>query len=96
MVVGISRDSVQRLRRFGESRKVAVPLVSNPSGTVARLYDVRRRFGLGASRATYVIDREGVIRDAHHNELSLSGPARRALRRVEALPPAGTTRGAPG
>ena len=96
MVVGIGGDSVHRLQRFGDSRKLAVPLVSDPSGTVARLYDVRRRFGLGTSRVTYVIDREGVIRDAHHNELSPSGHARRALRRVEALPPAGTTRGAPG
>ena len=96
MVVGISTGSGKRLQGFGESRKVAFPLVSNPSGTVARLDDGRRRFGLGTSSATHVIDREGVIRDAHHNELSLSGHTRRALRRVEALPPAGTTRGAPG
>ncbi len=85
MIVGISTDSVQRLQRFGESNDVTFPLVSDPKGNVARAYDVRRRFGLGTSRVTYVIDREGVIRDVYHNELLTSGHARRALQRVNAV-----------
>ena len=84
MIVGISTDSVERLKRFGESQGVTFPLVSDSKRNVARLYDVRRRFGLGTSRATYVIDGDGVVRDAHHNELSMSRHARRALSRVQA------------
>ena len=84
-MIGISTDSVQRLRRFGESNDVTFPLVSDSKGNVARLYDVRRRFNLGTSRVTYVIDREGMIRDIYHNELLTSGHARRALQRVNAV-----------
>ena len=85
MTVGASTDSVERLQRFGESEGGTFPLVSDSRGNVARLYDVRRRFGLGTSRATYVIDRDGLIRDVHHNELSMSRHARRALSMVKAL-----------
>ena len=79
MTVGLSTDSVERLKRFGEAQGVTFPLVSDRRGNVARLFDVRRRFGLGTSRATYVIDTEGVIRDAYHNELSMWRHAHRAL-----------------
>ena len=85
MIVGISTDSAERLQKFGESQCVSFPLVSDSKGKVVRLYDVRRRFGLGTSRATYVIDGEGVIRDVHHNELSMSRHAHRALNLVKSL-----------
>ena len=85
MIVGISTDSAERLQKFGESQSVSFPLVSDSEGKVVRLYDVRRRFGLGTSRATYVTDGEGVIRDAHHNELSISRHANRALSLVKTL-----------
>ena len=84
-MVGISTDSVERLQRFGESQRVSFPLISDSQGNVVRLYDVRRRFGLGTSRTTYVIDSKGMIRDIHHNELSMSRHARRALSWVKAL-----------
>ena len=86
MIVGISTDSVERLRGFGESLNVPFPLVSDSGRVVARMYNVRRRFGLGTSRVTYVIDREGVIRDVHHNELFTAVHARRALQKVNAVP----------
>ncbi len=85
VIVGISTDSTERLQRFGESQDVSFPLVSDSEGRVERLYDLRRRLGLGASRATIVIDSEGVIRDVHHGELSMSRHAHRALRWVETL-----------
>ena len=85
MTVGLSTDSLKRLKRFREAQGVMFPLVSDRRGNVARLFDVRRRFGLGTSRATYVIDTEGVIRDAYHNELSMWRHAHRALAWVKAV-----------
>ena len=96
MIVGISTDSVERLQRFGEVQDVTFPLVSDSTASVARLYDVRRRFGLGTSRVTYVIDGEGLVRDIYHNELSTPGHARRALRRVKAALQAGKLDDDPG
>ena len=86
LTVGISTDSIERQRLFGESHGVEFPLVSDPNGEIGRLYDVRRWFGLGTMRVTYVIDQEGVIQDARHSELSTRGHARRALEMVTGVP----------
>ncbi len=85
MTVGLSTDRLERLKRFREAQGVTFPLVSDRRGNVARLFDVRRRFGLGTSRSTYVIDTEGVIRDAYHNELSMWRHAHRALAWTKAV-----------
>ena len=83
--MGISPDSVDRLKRFAESNGITFPLGSDASGHVRRLYDVQRRFGLGPSRFTYVIDAEGIIRDVYHNELAMASHARRVLKVLDDL-----------
>ena len=50
-----------------------------------RLYDVRRRFGLGTSRFTYVVDDAGVIRNVYHNEFVMKSHAQSALMTLETL-----------
>ena len=82
MIVGISADKEKRLRRLAKFCSIGFPLASDPYGRVARLYDVSRRFGLGNSRVTYVIDENGIIKDAYHNEVSMSSHWRRALQVV--------------
>lgn len=84
-MVGISTDSVERLRRFVDECNITFPMGSDPRGQISRLYDVRRRFGLGTSRVTYVIDTQGIIRDVFHNEVSMSSHAVRALQVVRSL-----------
>ena len=56
-----------------------------PQGKIRKLYDVRRRFGLGTSRVTYVIDRQGVIRAAFHNEVSMSSHINNSLDALAAI-----------
>ena len=85
LIVGISTDSVERLQKFGETYGVKFPMISDSGGGIARLYDVRRWFGLGTSRVTYLIDKDGLIRDVHHNELFAAGHARRALAKMDAI-----------
>ena len=85
-IVGISTDSAERLQRFGESHNVKFPLISDSGGDITRLYDVRRWFGLGTSRVTYLINKGGVIRDVHHNELFAAGHAHRALAWLQGRP----------
>ena len=85
VVIGISTDSVDRLTRFGDSVGAPYGLGSDAGGSVRRLYDVERRFGLGTSRVTYVIDADGVIRGVLHNEVMISRHARFALRTLEDL-----------
>ena len=91
VVLGVSTDDVETLRRFGDSCAAPFGLASDSAHEIRRLYDVERRLRLGTSRVTYVIDADGVIRDAIHNEISMSSHVRRALR---ALEDAGHARGA--
>ena len=72
IVVGVSTDNADTLRRFRDAFVLPFDLVTDSSGKIRRLYDVRRRFGLGTSRVTYVIDKQGIIRGAFHNEVSMS------------------------
>ena len=85
VVIGISTDSVDRLKRFGDAVETPFGLGSDAAGDIRRLYDVQRRFGLGTSRVTYVIDGDGVIRDVFHNEIVMSSHVQNALRKLESL-----------
>ena len=85
VVIGISTDSVDRVKRFGEAVGTPFDLGSDKAGEIRRLYDVERRFGLGTSRVTYVIDGDGVIRGAFHNEILVSSHIQNALRTLEDL-----------
>ena len=60
-------------------------MASDRSGKVRRLYEAQRRFGLGTSRITYVVDSAGVIRSAYHNEITAAGHVRNALQTLEAI-----------
>ena len=85
VVLGISTDSVDRLRRFGEAVGTPFGLGSDSGREIRRLYDVERRFGLGTSRVTYVIDGNGEIRGAFHNEILMGSHVQNALRTLESL-----------
>ena len=85
VVIGISTDSVDRLKRFGDAVETPFGLGSDAAGDIRRLYDVQRRFGLGTSRVTYVVDGDGIIRDVFHNEIVMSSHVKNALRKLESL-----------
>ena len=85
VVIGISPDTIERQRSFTEATNAPFELGSDPSGDIRRLYQVKRRLGLGTSRITYVINRAGVIRGAFHNEISMNSHARNALSIVTEL-----------
>ena len=85
VVIGISTDSVDRLRRFGEAVGTPFGLGSDASREIRRLYDVQRRFGLGTSRVTCVIDGQGAIRGVFHNEIIMGSHVQNALKTLESL-----------
>lgn len=60
-VLGVSTDDVASHAAFAREHRLPFPLLADPDGSITRLYGVGRTFGL-ASRVTYVIDRDGVIR----------------------------------
>ena len=84
-VLGISTDGSDALCAFGDRLGLPYNLASDRTGEVRRLYDVRRRFGLGTSRFTYVVDDAGVIRNVYHNEFVMKSHAQSALMTLETL-----------
>lgn len=81
--MGVSPDPVETQVRFRDSLGLPFHFISDVDKTIIRKYDVRRRLGLGTSRVTYVIDKEGVIRGVHHNEISMGSHVQEVLALVQ-------------
>ena len=67
-VVAISKDSVKSHDRFRDKHGLAVPLLSDETGTVVErfgLWGEKTMYGrtyMGVERATFLVDADGVVR----------------------------------
>ena len=62
-MLGISVDSRDKNKAFAESLGVKFPILSDEEKTVSKAYDVLIPLIRLANRYTFVIDKQGVIRD---------------------------------
>lgn len=71
-IVGVSLDREETHKRFAEKHQLNFHLLADPDKSIARAFGVLRleTFNLFTKRATFVIDREGIIRAVLHHELS--------------------------
>ncbi|MHB1710534.1 MAG: peroxiredoxin [Acidimicrobiales bacterium] len=79
--VGISADQVEKQKRFSDKHAFDFPLLSDPDGTVATQYGVRRRFTAlsPTKRATFVIGTGLELLAVIRSEVRMSLHADRAL-----------------
>ncbi|MEU3269538.1 peroxiredoxin [Saccharomonospora sp. NPDC006951] len=78
--IGISPDPVDKQRQFSDKHDFDFPLLSDPEGTVATGFDVRRKFGpLLTRRHTFVIDTDRTVLAVIKSELRMSVHADKAL-----------------
>jgi thioredoxin-dependent peroxiredoxin len=85
--VGISRDSVSKQRLFAGKHEFGYPLLSDPDGTVAGRFGVRRSLAFGplvTRRMTFVIGTDRRILEVVHSEVSMDAHADRALAALRA------------
>lgn len=90
VLFGISRDDCLRHAEFRDREGIGIELLSDTDGAVCRRYGVwqarevdgHRKFGV--TRATFIIDRAGVIRHALHN-INPKGHALEVLRLIKEL-----------
>ncbi len=80
-VIGVSVDGTTSHKRFAEEHQLPFSLVPDPDRRIATAFGVFQLFGLLTKRATFVIDREGVVRGVFHHEFS----AQKHLKDVRAL-----------
>jgi peroxiredoxin Q/BCP len=73
VVLGVSKDTVAKLKKFEEHDSIGFPLLSDPELTVHNAYGVygeKSMYGktvMGVIRSTFVIDEAGVISLALYN-----------------------------
>ncbi len=79
-VIGVSKDSDESHAGFSEKHNLNFPLLSDSDGLISKLYSVERFGGkLGLKRITFVIDKDGVIREIIHSETSMFSHIKKTL-----------------
>jgi peroxiredoxin Q/BCP len=74
-VVGISTDSRESHKGFAERNRLPLRLLSDPDGTVSRLYDMKSWIPGRSARGVVVIDKDGNIAYRKVQAISLFRPA---------------------
>ena len=84
-VVGISSDSERSHRDFADRHRLPFTLLSDPGQKVRRAFKVRATLGLIAGRVTFVVDRDGVIRNTFESQVRPVQHVHEALETVRSL-----------
>jgi peroxiredoxin Q/BCP len=84
-VIGISSDSVDKHAAFADHHKLPFTLLSDEGGKVRKLYRVPTSLGFIPGRVTYVIDRDGTVRQVINSMLNIGGHINDALDVVRKL-----------
>ncbi|MGA7118785.1 MAG: peroxiredoxin [Polyangiaceae bacterium] len=84
-VVGISTDSTESHQQFAGKHRLPMKLLTDADGAVRRAYGVRATLGLFPGRATFVVDRDGVIRHSFASQLRVVSHVQKALAVVRQL-----------
>ena len=85
-VVGVSGDPIGTHRRFAERLHLPFPLLSDDFGLVRRIYGVEKTLGLVPGRATFVIDRNGIIQHRFVSQFAPTLHVDEALAALRRLP----------
>ncbi len=84
-VVGISSDTLASHDRFAGKHKLPMTLLSDVDGKVRKLFGVKSTLGLMPGRATFVIDRKGVVQHVFVSQLRAGKHVEEALAVIERL-----------
>lgn len=84
-VIGVSSDSADKHTAFADKYKLPFTLLSDRGGKVRKLYGVPTVLGLIPGRVTYVIDRDGIVRQIFNSMTNISGHVNDALEMVKQL-----------
>lgn len=84
-VIGISSDSVESHKKFSTDNELPFTLLSDPGGRVRKLYGVPKTLWLLPGRATYVIDKAGIVRHIFSSQLNYQKHVEEALSALKSL-----------
>jgi thioredoxin-dependent peroxiredoxin len=78
-VIGISSDSDESHLDFAKQYRLTFPLISDADGSLRKLFAVPKTLGLFPGRVTYVIDKDGIIRQIYSAQLASDAHVKQAL-----------------
>ncbi|MDX1977830.1 MAG: peroxiredoxin [Pseudanabaenaceae cyanobacterium bins.68] len=79
-VIGISADSVNSHTQFATKHRLPFILASDTNNQVRNLFGVPNTLWVMPGRVTYVIDREGIVRQIFDSMLDFQGHVDQALK----------------
>ena len=68
-VIGVSADSVESHKSFGEHHNLPFTLLSDLDNNVRKLYGATSTLGMIPGRVTFIIDKKGVVRHVFSSQL---------------------------
>ena len=84
-VIGISRDDASSHAGFKSHHKLPFTLLSDPDGSVAAQWGVKKTFGLFPGRVTFVFDKAGVCKSRFESQIRVGRHVDDALALVKKL-----------
>jgi peroxiredoxin Q/BCP len=85
IVVGVSRDSAERHSAFKAKYHIEYPIITDPGGVLAKLFEVTSSLPAMRPRITYVIDKAGVIRSASRHDIAIGRHLSDTLKALEEI-----------
>jgi peroxiredoxin Q/BCP len=79
-VIGVSGDTADSHRSFAQRHGLSFPLISDVDGSLRRAFAVPKTMGLFPGRVTYVIDKDGIIRQIFSAQFASDEHVRQALK----------------
>jgi peroxiredoxin Q/BCP len=84
-VIGISGDSTDSHTRFAHHHRLPMLLLSDPEGVARARFGVKKILGIFPDRITFVIDRDGIVRQITTGRLRFKQHATESLALIKQL-----------
>ena len=84
-VIGVSSDSAASHEQFAKQHRLPFTLLSDENGVVRKRYGVSATFGLVPGRVTYVIDKQGIVRNIFSSQFTPEKHISEALKTIQGL-----------
>ena len=85
-IIGISQDSQQSHKQFATKYNLPFTLLCDATNKVRQLYDVPPTLWILPGRATYIIDKQGIIRHIFDSMFDFEAHVTESLKMLKAIP----------
>lgn len=84
-VIGVSDDSVQSHENFAKKHRLKFTLGSDTDGFIRQQYGIKKTLGVIPGRETFVIDKNGIVRQRFASQLDYEGHVKKAIDLIKTL-----------